>query len=114
MRITEFDKYGSYINSTDLANVLNVNNDKYGTALYNLNESLVLSPASINESLYKIYIPTCEETPLMVAYNLYNDIRLYWIILKLNNITDSFKIFTPKDKVKYLDKTVIDNILESM
>lgn len=115
MKIKDFENYINYINSKDLANVLNVNIDKYGYALYDLTESIVLQYSNqLPDNIFKYYTPKEGETPLLVAYNLYNDVRLYWIILKLNNISNSFYKFSSNDKIRYLDYTVIDTILRNM
>lgn len=114
MRIKEFDNYKGYISQMDLANIFDVNIDKYGNALYNLNDSLVLASTELPRNKLKTYIPKDGETPLLVAYNLYNNIRLYWIILKLNNISNSFYTFTSDDEIKYLDYSDINAIIKNM
>lgn len=114
MRIKDFEKYKNYVANSDLANIFEVNVDKNNYALYNLNDSLVLASDQIPDSMFKTYTPRGEETPLIIAYNLYNDVRLYWIILKLNNISDSFHKFTSNDTVKYLDYSTVNMMIRSM
>jgi hypothetical protein len=114
MRLSTFTKYSNYLNFSDLANIFDVNIDKYGYALYNLNESLVVKSGELPDNIFEWYIPHSTETPLMIAYNLYNDIRLYWIILKLNNISNSFYKFTPSDRVKYIKYNYVNSILKTM
>lgn len=113
MRISEFKKYSNYLNKFDMAKMFNVNVNKYGYALYNLNETLAVSNNTSNV-IYKTYIPSENETSLLIAHKLYNNIKLYWIILKLNNIKDAFHIFTPNDVVKYLDYSYVDQIIKNI
>ena len=60
MKIKDFENYINYINNKDLANVLNVNIDKYGYALYDLTESIewckerTLIFDAVNENLPEI------------------------------------------------------------
>ena len=114
MRIKDFENYKNYISNRDLANVFDVNIDKHKYAVYNLNDSLVLTSDQIPDSMFKLYTPRDEETPLMIAYNLYNDVRLYWIILKLNNISNSFYKFKSTDTVRYLDYETVNMIVRNM
>ncbi len=114
MKITEFTNYTNYISKYDLANIFDVNIDKYGNAVYNLNESLVLPSTTIPDKMFKKYKPKDGETPLLVSYNLYNNINLYWLILKLNNISDSFYTFSSADSVSYLEPDIVKAIIENM
>lgn len=113
MKITEYTKYVNYIKNADLAQMFDVNVDKHGYALYNLNDTLSIKN-NVSNSYFRTYIPSEEETPLLIAHKLYNDVRLYWVILKLNNISDAFYKFSPNDIVKYLDYTYVDQIIKNL
>ena len=115
MKISEFEKYTSYLNKNDLANIFDVTVDKNGFAVYDLNSTISIANVSnLPSDILKTYYPKENETPLLVAWHLYADIRLYWIILKLNNINNAFYKFSAGEPVKYLDQTDLVSILDSI
>lgn len=101
------------LKTTDFENTLNVYQDKNNNWLYNLNQSTTLS---VDESLILTYTCQYDSHWPLISYNLYGTTRLAWMLYKLNdiNINNIFKPILAGDKIKYIQKSFIRTIINSL
>lgn len=116
MKLNDFNNYKNSLNSSTLEQMFNVYVDKDDFAKYNLNSTLVMSdPFNVSLSNFKIYIPKANDTLMSIAYKTYGDIRLYWLIAKLNGIKiiKNYKL-TTNHPLLLLDKDTVNLILSKL
>lgn len=104
------DEMNSFLKITDFDNFFDVFVDKRENIVFDVNKTLYINadPASLPEY-------TCT-TPMhwpLISYKLYSTTRLAWLLWKLNhvNLDTIFDIKQPGDKIKYLPKEYVDNIV---
>lgn len=115
MKLADLDinDTGSYLKITDLENMFDVYTDKRGNAVFNLNETLYIN---VDRNALPEHICTSETHWTTLSYILYGTTRLAWLLLKVNDVSsaDIFKAKQPGDKVKYLPKEYMDNIVSQL
>lgn len=106
------------IQLTDLANIFNVYEDgNLGNfqLSYSINRTFnIIGLDNINRKYYDNYIIKELDTWLSISYQIYNTTRLWWLVCKMNNVTDPTQSPVVGDQIKLLKKTYIDNILETI
>lgn len=118
MKIIEINGYKNYISKFDLANMFNIYDDiKLGSnyKTYNLNRSIIITgldkiPA-VELSTYKV---KARDTLNLISYNLYGTIELWWLIAKINNITDATMTLEPGWVLYTLNKNTVNQILNAL
>lgn len=99
-----------FLKVTDFENSLNIYQDKDKNYFYNLNSSLYIN---VTDELLLTY--TCDydmQWPLL-SYKIYGTTRLTWLLQKLNKVKskDIFKMLNVGDKIKYISKEQMNNII---
>ena len=97
----------------DLETTFNIYQDKYNYFYYNLNSTVYIS---IPSSRLKTYVCQHDVHWPTISYNLYGTVRLAWLLMKINNITPmiSFKIIPAGSQIKYLDKSDLATVIDSL
>lgn len=118
MKIIEFEDYRNYITKFDLANMFNVYDDKKlgpNYKSYNLNRGLVIQgldkiPA-VELSTYKV---KQNDNLNLISYQLYGTIQLWWLLAKINNISDATIKLQPGWTIYTLNKDIVNQILSAL
>jgi hypothetical protein len=100
------------LSNFDMANIFNVYMDDNGQSFYNLYNSLNIS-GEIDPSLYSEYYFTDADDWYTLAYRNYQDIRLWWIILVVNNIINPF-VLPENRKIKIPNSAVVNQIISQI
>lgn len=91
-RIFETGGYGSYCRDSDLANLFDVDivecRDGRRYKAYNLGRTVVFEGADKQEQPLT-YLVAQGDTWTLISYNLYGDVRYWWLLAKLNGCTDA-------------------------
>ena len=91
-RIFEIRGYGNYCADSDLANLFDVDvvecRDGSRYKAYNLGRTVVFDGAGKQEQPLT-YLVAQGDTWQLISYNLYGDVRYWWILAKLNGCTDA-------------------------
>lgn len=93
-RIYDMQGYSNYVETSDLANLFDVDvvEDRNGVAckFYNLGRTVIINGADSQSQplTYKV----CDgDTWLGISYQLYGDVRYWWVLAKLNGCVDATK-----------------------
>lgn len=75
----------------NLSNIFKIFEDKNYNNVYNINDSftIVLGDTS-SELLLSHYVTSNDETWQSISYRYYKTIKLWWLIAKVNDVTDAF------------------------
>lgn len=86
-----------------------------GKQHYLINKTLYIegadNPTAAN---FGKYIKKENETWPTIAYKLYGDIDLWWLLCKVNKVTDPLAEIPNGTTIKYLLKDVVDSLLVSI
>lgn len=106
-----FDNDYEEIKFTDFENFFNIYQDKNADYFFNLNSTVYLD---IPSSRLKTYVCQHDLHWPVISWNIYGTVRLWWILMKVNNITPdiSFNIVPAGSKVKYLDRSDITTVID--
>lgn len=101
------------LKTTDFENTLNVYQDDRANWHYNLN---MTAKVQVDSSLLKTYKCTCDCHWPIISYNIYGTTRLAWLLMQLNdiNISNVFHPILAGDEVKYIDKSYVRTIVNSL
>lgn len=81
--------------------------------LFNL-MSTVHVPSEINPIFFFMYTPRNKESFQTIAYKFYKDIKLWWLICKINNIQDSTNGADLNTPLKIIYPKYVNAILTSI
>lgn len=112
--LSEMDNSGlSFLRITDYENSLNVYKDTSGNYFFNLNNNLYLT---VKKSAILTYVSDYDVQWPLLAYKLYGNTRLAWILMKVNGVKpkDVFKKISTGDTVKYISKSSVEDILSEI
>ena len=109
----DIDETGRYLKITDLENIFDIFTDKRENAVFNLNESLYIN---VDRNSLPQHICTAEMHWTTLSYVLYGTTRLAWLLLKVNDVgpDEIFKAKQPGDKIRYLPKKYMDNVVSQI
>lgn len=82
----------------NLENLFSVHTDSNGYYYYNLMERIVLP--ELPSSYFQSYTVKYEDMWPTIAYQVYGDIRLWWLITLANNITNPTQLPEPGTTIK--------------
>ena len=106
------------IDSSDLANIFNIyDEDKLGNNFktFNINKTLnFIGIDNISTSSYYNYVVKEGESWSLISYRNYGTTRLWWVICKLNKITNPSVSPEVGQIVKILNKDYVRSILEKI
>lgn len=91
-RIYDMPGYSTYVESSDLANLFDVDvvEDRNGVAykFYNLGRTVLIDGA--DKQAQPLTYKVCDgDTWLSISYQLYGNVRYWWVLAKLNGCTDA-------------------------
>lgn len=116
-RIYDLRGYANYVEDSDLANLFDVDvvTDRNGVSykFYNLGRTVIFEGAAKQEQplTYKV----CDgDNWLSISYQLYGDVRYWWILAKLNGCTDATRDPEVGEEIYVLTKRNISNIVDSL
>lgn len=106
------------IKTTNLANLFNVHEDpELGNFVltYGINRTFnIVGLSNINRKYYTNYVVKSRDTWLSIAYDLYDDTRLWWLVCKMNEILDPTISPITGGELKILKKSFIYDILGAL
>ena len=91
-------------------NLFNVYKTSDGGYYYNISRTLNI-PTEISKQYCQEYVTKYGDTWTGMAYALYNDVKLWWIICIANGIRNPLLFPEPGTKLFILDTSVVQNIL---
>lgn len=91
-------------------NIFNLYLDNDGYYFYNILQSIHF-PDNLPDGYFNTYTTSYNETLPVISYNVYGDIRLWWVITHANNITDPTKPISPGIKLKVPKPEIVTEIL---
>ena len=101
-----------------LANIFNVYNTKKiegNTKIYNLNRTVnVLGLDNIAEGNYFEYVVETSDTWTLISYKNYGTIRLWWLVLKMNNIIDPTQDPEVGTVLRLLNENLVNTLLTAI
>ena len=98
-------------NFANLFNVVNLGEKSY----FNINKTIVFKNIDdIGLNYYSTYTIKDGDNWTGISFKFYKTIKLWWLICKVNDIKNPFTELIPGKVIKILEKTVVDNILNSI
>lgn len=91
-------------------NLFNVYATTDGDYFYNVLRKVNL-PEELDSRYYSEYIVEPGDTWTLLAYNLYDDVKLWWIICLANSIQNPLEFPEVGTKLRLLTSSVVQNIL---
>lgn len=118
MKIIQEDGYRNYISKYDLANIFNIYDDKDlgpDYKRYNLNSTIVITGInSIPASELSTYKVKDGDTLNSISFKLYGTIELWWLLAKINNISNATITLQSGWTLYTLSKSTVNQILNAM
>ena len=99
-------------NYYDYSNIFNTYVDSDGFEFYNLYNKIHID-GDIDRSLYDTAHITSFSDWYAISYENYGTVKLWWVALVANQITNPFDI-TPGQQIKILKKEVVSEILSQI
>lgn len=94
-------------------NIFNIFQDKDEKYFYNLLQT-VHFPDNLPNGYFDNYTTGYDETLPVIAYRVYGDIRLWWVITHANNIIDPTKKISPGIGLKIPKIQIVTEILTQL
>lgn len=94
-------------------NFLNIYNDPDGTRFYNLLKSINVFPAT-NSSVEDTYRINLNDTWLLISYNYYGTIYLWWLVCEYNRISNPTIQPQPGTQIKLLKKEYVASVINAL
>lgn len=92
-------------------NVINLGEKSY----FNINKTITFDNMDdMSESYYSTYIVKGGDTWTGISFKFYNTIKLWWLICKINNIKNPFTELTEGKRIKILEQSIVNDILNSI
>jgi len=117
-KIRDIDGYDKFLADEDIANIFNIYTDtKLGEPykIYNMNKAVILKGLNdIPITSFSFYEVQNHDTWNLISHKVYGTIKLWWLILKTNNITNSMVEPQPGWVLKILPKAILSKILVEM
>lgn len=110
MKRNDLKDIGHDIFFQNYENLFNVYQRDNGEYFYNITRKLNI-PAEIREAYYKDYVVKYGDSWTGIAFKMFNDVKLWWIICATNNIIDPLGFPEPGYILKILDKDIVRGIL---
>lgn len=98
------------IGKYDMANLFIQFLDKNNNYVYNINDSVALNFLDPSDSLVSIYAVGDKDTFQTIAYKFYGTTRLWWLVARLNNVSDAFERPKSGTYLKILNPSLISVI----
>ena len=104
--------YKSYYK--DLCNLFTVVKTD-GEQHYLINKTIYIKGANNPQaSNFGTYIKKENDTWPLISYKIYEEIDLWWLLCKINNIIDPTAEITNGTEIKYLKKDIVTSIINSL
>ena len=115
MKLTDITDSSITIDKNNLDNFFNVYVNEYSNYLFNLNSTVYFSNiASIPMKFFSYYQCKDGETFMGISYKLYGTTHLWWMLMKLNNVTDAFAKIRTGNYIRYLTPSLVSNVLKEL
>lgn len=118
MKTKQIQGLSNYIAKTDIANIFNVYTksvDGFIQYAYNLNRGLVIRGVNNIPAQYLDYYTVDNRDNLnLISYKVYGTINLWWLIAKINNITDATITLKPGRKLIIVGTDSVNKILNML
>ena len=108
MKIKDIDENIKMVDFENFFNIYEDKNDIRNPYFYNLNTTVYFDgiPSDTYSLTHDMFWTT-------ISYNIYDTTRLWWLLMKLNNVTadNLFDIVPAGTEIKYIEKTSLQPIL---
>lgn len=100
------------ISPLNYENIFNVytEDDAY---FYNLTKTIVI-PEEMDESNYFLYDVKAGDTWPKLSYNIYGDVKVWWLICLANNIFNPAIFPSPGTRLRIINRNVAKSILSTI
>ncbi len=107
------DDINKNLKITDLENIFELYQDKRGNLVFDLNSTLYIN---VDKSTLPEFTCNHQMQWTLISYKIYGTTRLAWLLWKINDvgIENIFETKQPGDKIKYLPKQYVDNIVSNI
>lgn len=102
------------LNQYNMAKIFTQFKDKNGNYVFNINDTVTIDLTDTSTNLYRTYIITSKDTYQTISYKMYGTTRLWWVLAKLNNVTDATILPTPGDTIIVLNPSMINLISSNL
>jgi len=98
------------LNANDIANLFSVSIVD-GLYVFNVNKTISFTdPAKMSPNYFKYYKVLPLDTLTNISYKIYGTIGLWWLIAKINGITDATYPLVEGDLLKILKSDIVESI----
>jgi nucleoid-associated protein YgaU len=91
-------------------NLFKVYQTDNGDYFYNILRNVNI-PIDLNSEYYHTYITAPGDTWTLIAYEIYDDVRLWWILCLVNKIKNPLLLPEPGTELKILTPTIAQQLL---
>lgn len=107
------DKNIEKLTAQNIENLFNVYQNTDGTYFYNILKT-VQFPEDLDPQLYSEYYVQPKDTWPLIAWKFYKDVKLWWIICALNNISNAVAQPEMGTKIKIISPNIVRSILTTI
>jgi LysM repeat protein len=101
------------LEDTTFENIFHIYQDKDEKYFYNLLNTIHI-PQNLPDAYYTTYSVSPVDTWPLISYNVYNDTKLWWLILLTNNISNPTIPLKPGTELKILKTSIVSEILTEL
>ena len=101
------------LSAQNLENLFYVFQKDNGQYFYNILKT-VNFPEDIDPIIYTQYETKPKDTWPLISYNFYKDVRLWWIVCSVNQITNPVKQPEAGTVIKILNSDIVRNVLNKI
>lgn len=84
--------------------------DKNGVSVYNINDTFNIALTDTGSNLYTNYVVLEGDSYQTISYRVYGTTRLWWLIAKMNNVTDATELPVPGEIIRILNKNFVSDV----
>ena len=102
------------LTAENMANIFNVVIDENNNYMYNLNDNVVINLNDTSSNSFDTYTVKPKDTYHGIAHKFFGTRRLWWVIVKFNNILDPINFPKPGTKLMiptaYIKNLIVQSI----
>jgi hypothetical protein len=102
------------LNKYNMANLMKQFRDKNGYIVFNNNDSIGISITDADSNLFTIHKVSYTESYQVISYMYYGTTRLWWLIAKLNDVTDATILPMHGSTLKILNPSLVESVLSQL
>ena len=98
-------------NKDDFSRTLDIVRGDDGFYRYLVNKGMYIDASNISPAMVTMYEVKTNDTYTKISFNFYGTIGLWWLVCKMNGVTNPFTILNPGTVLTILNRDYVNSIV---